>query len=153
VNVVIAIVVAFAFFITIRNLAMSMKSKSAERQKISAMSSVELAEFKANEQRLRERLEGAHADWTAGAEALKSQNEALRLQKRYGPLNQQIICPHCQYRGKVRTKSVKRKTGISGSKATAAMWTMGWSTLATGLSRKVALTQAHCENCNSTWSF
>ena len=48
---------------------------------------------------------------------------------------------------------IVKKVGISGGKATAALLTAGISTLATGLSRKEKLTQAHCENCDSTWNF
>lgn len=78
-------------------------------------------------------------------------NELL-LSSVYGGLNEKMICPHCQEKGNVRTKSVSKKLGISGGKATAAILTGGWSLLATGLSRKENTTQAHCTNCNSTWT-
>jgi len=71
----------------------------------------------------------------------------------WGPVSQAYICPHCQTKGFVRTKAVTRKKGISGAKATGAILTAGVSMLATGLSRKEGLTQAHCGNCNSTWDF
>ena len=71
----------------------------------------------------------------------------------YGTINPQMICPHCQTKGSVRTKPVTKKTGISGGKATAALLTGGVSMLATGLSRKEGMTQAHCESCNCTWTF
>jgi len=71
----------------------------------------------------------------------------------WGSLNPALVCPHCQARGKVRTKGLKVKKGISGAKATGAVLTGGVSLLATGLSRKEATTQAHCDNCNSTWHF
>jgi hypothetical protein len=71
----------------------------------------------------------------------------------HGPVSPQFICPHCQTKGRVRTKAIKKKAGISGGKATAAVITDGLSVLATGLSRKEDLTQAHCENCTSTWTF
>jgi hypothetical protein len=64
-----------------------------------------------------------------------------------------IVCPHCQVRGRVHTKQVKVKRGISGGKATGAVMTLGWSVLATGLSRKENATQATCKNCHSTWMF
>lgn len=50
-------------------------------------------------------------------------------------------------------KAVTRKKGVSGAKATGALMTGGVSLLATGLSRKEGLTQAHCEKCGSTWDF
>ena len=71
----------------------------------------------------------------------------------YGELNEAMICPHCQANGTVRTKLVDRKKGISGSKATAAMFTGGVSLLATGLSRKERLTLARCGNCKNEWEF
>ena len=37
----------------------------------------------------------------------------------YGQVNPQMICPHCQSRGKVRTKRVTQKRGISDGKAAA----------------------------------
>ena len=64
-----------------------------------------------------------------------------------------MICPHCQTRGAVSTKVVKRKKGISGAKATGAVLTLGWSLLATGLSRKEEETEAHCSACGATWHY
>lgn len=65
----------------------------------------------------------------------------------------QIICPHCQFRGFVKTTPVLRKKGVSGGKATAALLTGGISLLAVGLSRKEAETEAHCSNCGSRWHY
>lgn len=86
-------------------------------------------------------------------EAYRKTNEQIKLNKELGIINPQLICPHCQTKGHVRTKSVKMKKGISGAKATGAILTGGISMLATGLSRKEGLTQAHCTNCGSTWQF
>ena len=47
-----------------------------------------------------------------------------------------IVCPHCQTAGQVSTMRVKLKKGISGGKATAAVFTGGLSLLGTGLSRR-----------------
>ena len=80
------------------------------------------------------------------------QNEAHKANVQ-GAKNTAMICPHCQTKGSIRTKPTKLKKGISGGKATAAILTGGVSMLATGLSRKVSGTQAHCENCNATWIF
>jgi hypothetical protein len=70
-----------------------------------------------------------------------------------GPKNPQMICPHCQTKGEVRTKSVVESKGIHGGKATAALLTGGASVLVTGLSRKVTGTQARCDTCDCSWSF
>jgi len=67
--------------------------------------------------------------------------------------NSHMICPHCLAQGQVSTSTVKRKQGISGGKATGAVLTLGWSLLATGLSRKVESTQARCGNCGAVWNF
>lgn len=72
---------------------------------------------------------------------------------KHGAPNAQMICPHCQTKGKVLTKTVSKKAGISGAKATGALLTGGLSIVATGLSRKDTLTEAHCANCSSTWHF
>jgi hypothetical protein len=71
----------------------------------------------------------------------------------YGQINSMMVCPHCQTKGKIRTKSVKQKKGISGGKAVAGLMTVGLSLFAVGLSRKEKVTQAHCDNCDSTWYF
>ncbi|MDP1666758.1 MAG: hypothetical protein Q8L79_16745 [Methylobacter sp.] len=76
-----------------------------------------------------------------------------KLEIEYGAINTAIICPHCQTKGKVHAKYVKLKKGLSGAKATGAILTGGLSILAVGLSRKEDNTQAHCDNCNSTWIF
>ncbi|NLG65985.1 MAG: hypothetical protein GX537_10310 [Actinobacteria bacterium] len=71
----------------------------------------------------------------------------------FGAVNVTLICPHCQQKGLVRTKPTTQKKGVSGTKATAAVLTGGLSMVATGLSRKEHLTQAHCDKCGSTWCF
>lgn len=63
----------------------------------------------------------------------------------------QVKCPHCGVTGGVDVKRVKQKKGISGGKATAAVLTVGFSILATGLSRKEEVSEAHCKNCKVTW--
>ena len=67
--------------------------------------------------------------------------------------NPMLVCPHCQTKGKVWTEQVKAKKGISGGKATAALLTGGLSLLATGLSKKAWITEAHCDSCGSTWHY
>lgn len=65
----------------------------------------------------------------------------------------QLVCPHCQTKGKVTTQRVKRKKGLSGGKATGAILTGGLSLPATGLSRKEWQTDARCGQCQTRWSF
>lgn len=82
-----------------------------------------------------------------------SSSQEKRLLTPEEALNRNLICPHCQMRGFVRTKQVKRKSGIHGGKATAALLTGGLTLLGTGLSRKEKMTEAHCSNCGATWHF
>jgi hypothetical protein len=82
---------------------------------------------------------------------IEKEREEKRL--RFGPVNSALVCSHCQEKGYVRTKTVDQKKGISGGKATAAVLTAGVSTLFAGLSRHEVNTQAHCNNCHSTWVF
>jgi len=65
----------------------------------------------------------------------------------------QIICPHCQTKGRVTTCHVRLKRGVSGGKAVGAMMTGGLSVLAVGLSGKEDATEAKCSNCGSVWHF
>jgi hypothetical protein len=84
----------------------------------------------------------------------KKQQEREQLASMtYGAINPVMVCPHCQAVGRIRTKDVKQKKGVSGGKATAAVLTAGVSLLAVGLSRKETATQAHCDNCQNTWFF
>jgi hypothetical protein len=71
----------------------------------------------------------------------------------HGQLRPEMVCPHCQVKGKVHTQSVKHKKGISGGKAVGAILTGGLSILVTGLSRKERATEAYCGNCDAKWSF
>jgi hypothetical protein len=71
----------------------------------------------------------------------------------FGEINAEMMCPHCQSKGQIRTKYIRQKKGVSGGKATSAVLTGGLSLLVVGLSRKENATQAHCCNCNNTWFF
>ena len=82
----------------------------------------------------------------------RAQAEAQKVE-RFGAKNAAMICPHCQSRGSVRTKQVTNKKGVSGTKAAGAVLTLGWSLLATGLSRKEQATRAHCDACQNEWEF
>lgn len=91
-----------------------------------------------------------HEAQKAPERALKSPELAV---KKYGEINFALICQHCQTKGKVHTKPVDKKTGLSFTKAGFGLLTGGVSILGTGLSKVDTMTQAHCDNCNSTWVF
>ena len=63
-----------------------------------------------------------------------------------------LVCPHCQAAGGVTRRVVQKKKGISGGKATAALFTGGASMLATGLSRKEGASVLSCSNCGMEWT-
>lgn len=108
-----------------------------EREKVAAMSSEEKQKY----------LEEKHRRLAEANKRFAEANE----RRRYGGINAAMICPHCQVAGKIRTKNIKQKKGVSGGKATAALLTLGVSLLAVGLSRKEQTTEVHCDNCNNTW--
>jgi hypothetical protein len=93
------------------------------------------------------------ADFIIGQTMTAAQRQNILTEEKYGITNTAMTCPHCDAVGKIRTKNVKQKKGVSGGKATAAVLTGGLSLLAVGLSRKEGATQAHCDNCNNTWFF
>jgi hypothetical protein len=68
-------------------------------------------------------------------------NEIDRI---YGPINGNLICPHCQTKGKVHMKRVSRVTTSTG-KVGGILKTNTKSTLTT------VVTQHNCDQCNSTW--
>jgi hypothetical protein len=72
---------------------------------------------------------------------------------KWGRLNHTIICPQCHTKGAVRMRWEMRKGGVSGGKATAAILTGGTSLLLPGRYRWQEATEAHCDNCTSTWKF
>jgi hypothetical protein len=67
------------------------------------------------------------------------------------PQSARIECPHCHVKGRVLTRRVKAKKGISGGKATGALLTGGLSILATGLSRREWVTECRCGSCGVSW--
>lgn len=89
----------------------------------------------------------------AAAVVYNRSDYAKNAKKRSLDADAQLVCPHCQTRGKVSTQRAKVKQGVSGGKATGAVLTGGLSLLATGLSRKQMMTKAKCGNCRSEWLF
>jgi hypothetical protein len=84
-------------------------------------------------------------------------NQDIKVQIDFGEtikgyaLQSKRICPNCHKKGYVIARTGKKKTGISGAKATGALLTGGLSLLAFGLSKKDVVTEAKCKNCNSVW--
>ncbi|MGV7234944.1 MAG: hypothetical protein ACQ9ET_01695 [Nitrosomonadaceae bacterium] len=64
-----------------------------------------------------------------------------------------LVCPRCQTKGNVTTRTVSAKTGFSTVKTSFAVVTGGYSTLLTGLAKKEYVAEAHCDACGSTWRY
>ncbi|WP_156409743.1 hypothetical protein [Nocardioides sp. Soil796] len=77
---------------------------------------------------------------------------AKEQQKAAAAQQSKIVCPHCQTAGGVTRRDVRKKKGVSGGKATAALMTGGVSMLATGLSRKEGTAVLSCSNCGMEWA-
>lgn len=135
----------------------SRKEQKKQQEIIALMPPEERQKYLAEKAEKEARLESYEAEKEARLERQQSSiTESIgyrNLQREYGGINTAMVCPHCQSIGKIRTKEVKQKKGVSGGKATAAVLTGGLSLLAVGLSRKEGATQAHCDNCHNTWFF
>lgn len=88
----------------------------------------------------------AFATWSSTASSTAKARAAAKADA-----DAQLVCPHCQESGAVTTVPVVRKVGVSGGKATGALFTGGASMLLTGLSRKQHMTRMLCTNCGTGW--
>ncbi|MGH3358976.1 MAG: hypothetical protein ACRDO7_09235 [Nocardioidaceae bacterium] len=61
-----------------------------------------------------------------------------------------IRCPHCQVLGSVTVRLARRKTGVSGPRATGS-FAGGASMLVAGLSGKQAVRHLACLSCGMQW--
>lgn len=141
--VLLTIGVVFAIVHAVRGSRVAEQEAKEEAARLEAMSPKDRADNLINQRIL--------ADMKRKAD--QERRQRFWDQANYGDLNPAMICPHCGVKGKIRTKAVDQKKGISGGKATAALLTGGVSLLATGLSRKETATQAHCGNCTNVWAF
>lgn len=107
-----------------------------------------VTQIKASRERARiEKLKPLERIQENALQASRNRDETL------GAINPVMICPHCQTKGKVRAKTVLKKAGVSGSKASAAVLTGGASILVAGLSQEDECTAASCDECGSHWTF
>jgi hypothetical protein len=128
-------------------------AEKLEKRTVARMAPEERAMYLARKQERAAAKQQAQATLLVKRQQDREAKERRREEWAYGPVNPSLVCPHCQTRGKVRTKQIESKAGISGGKATAAVLTGGVSLLATGLSRKQQLTAARCGECGSAWQF
>jgi hypothetical protein len=83
----------------------------------------------------------------------RAQRDPALAPRIWGERKPEMICPHCQRKGSVRTKPIDQAKGVSGGKLAASIITAGTTLPFTGLSRHERKTQAHCDNCAATWVF
>jgi hypothetical protein len=69
-----------------------------------------------------------------------------------GDLVPELVCPHCQTKGKVYRDLTIEKSGIDGTKAAGAILTGGASLWFIGLSEKFQAAKLTCKNCGSEWT-
>jgi hypothetical protein len=139
-------------FFLIKEVAIGKKEKKKQKKQqemIALMPPEDQQKYLAEKAEKEARLESYKAE----KEARLERQQARERNPQYGGINTAMVCPHCQSIGKIRTKEVTQKKGVSGGKATAAVLTGGLSLFAVGLSRKEGATQAHCDNCHNTWFF
>lgn len=63
----------------------------------------------------------------------------------------QLVCPHCQTKGKIKTQRVKRAKRKTATRMLFGAATFGGSLAATGVSKKATVTACHCRNCGMQW--
>jgi hypothetical protein len=90
--------------------------------------------------------ENTYYDELAKSEKKSEEKRKERQDIRNGPIAPEIICPHCQAKGKVRTTQTRktehtRQRGIIGG-------VLGVKTT----TDKGTMTQLHCDNCDVTWN-
>jgi hypothetical protein len=93
------------------------------------------------------------ANWDAFKKGMMESpiQKAMREQEEKAAKQAALVCPHCQQGGGVTSKQVKKKGGISGGKATAAILTGGVSLVGTGLAKKGFVNELSCSNCGMVW--
>jgi hypothetical protein len=147
---VVLLVVFLLFVLIVGGCAAAIWEKWREKRKMAGMTPIERQAY---QQKRQERMNEMRARLQKSKQESTERQRERMVEQQWGNLNPAMICPHCQTKGTVRTQSEQRKAGVSGGKATAALLTGGTSLLLTGLSRKQLVTQAHCDTCNSGWSF
>jgi hypothetical protein len=155
--ILITLIILMIFFL-IKEVAIGKKEKKKQKKQqemIALMPPEDQQKYLAEKAEKEARLESYKAEKEARLERQQSSiTESIGYRNpQYGGINTAMVCPHCQSIGKIRTKEVTQKKGVSGGKATAAVLTGGLSLFAVGLSRKEGATQAHCDNCHNTWFF
>lgn len=73
-------------------------------------------------------------------EAYYVSEQKARVDAVWGAVNEALVCPHCQVKGRVHSMAATRtSTAVSNTIARVSA------------STTTSVTQRHCENCNTTW--
>lgn len=78
------------------------------------------------------------------SEKLNTMDPEARANIIFGPINEKLICPHCQARGAVHVKQISKIVTSTGKVG-------GILKTDTKTSTTTRATQHHCEQCTSTW--
>jgi hypothetical protein len=120
------LLMSFGFFMA-SMMTWSSLSDSAEKNRLNRMSSIEQSLYTARKDAVR-----------------AAQNEILarhRAIDRYGLPNANLVCPHCQTKGSVRSKSAEEVTS-----------TKVIPIIGNNIKARKMVTQMHCDNCDTTWN-
>ncbi len=71
----------------------------------------------------------------------------------YGQINSQMVCPHCQTIGTVRTKAIAQNDELNAREAIIAVASEGLSLFLPKSPQQEKTTQSHCDKCGNTWTF
>lgn len=67
------------------------------------------------------------------------------------PNNSEIICPHCQVKGKVTATPFKKKGRLTATRLLGTAVTLGGSTVVTGVRKGSRAYKMSCGNCGMRW--
>ncbi len=100
---------------------------AAEKKKLGAMTSVERDSYVAVTSSIRERQSKIMANYHQSTQ--------------FGDVNPNLVCPHCQTKGKVRSKASEE---ITSTKVV--------PVVGNTIKARKKVTQMHCDNCGTTWN-
>lgn len=120
------IILTFVMFFAYLEIASSVSSSNEQRQ-TSQMTPEEVKSY----QNTRDKMNALYSDIAK----TQGQNDL------HGYINENLVCPHCQTKGLVRSKST---VDISSTKVV--------PIIGNNIKTKKKVTQMHCDNCKTTWN-
>lgn len=120
------LLMSFGFFMACM-MTWSSLSDSAEKNRLSKMSKSERDLYTARKNSIR-----------AAQNEIIAKHRAIDM---YGLPNVNLVCPHCQTKGSVRSKSAEEVTS-----------TRVVPIIGNNIKARKKVTQMHCDNCDTTWN-